>query len=232
MGCGLLADYGGIVRMRGGGGGDAASSTTTPIGTPVNLSVIKNFAEAKTQGSTMSFNMAGSSSVGANLTGTFSCTISAPTSTSTPSGTQTVNVFVQNVTITNTSTGAFISAMTTYYYYQTGYLYKIVHDDGTISTPTSQTLLPSSAKVGDFGADMVVSDSDGSTDTSTWRIDPGTNGDAKFIYSFTYRDSLNVVTSTSEDSYTIKPDGSISAVSSKIYYFSSGVTLTLSGNKN
>jgi hypothetical protein len=192
--------------------------------------VIKNFAEAKTQGITMSFNLAGSSSAGANLTGTFSCTISAPTSTSTASGTQTVNVFVQNVTITNTSTHAFASAMTTYYYYQTGYLYKIVNDDGTISTPTSQTLLPSSAKVGDFGSDMVVSNSDGSTDTSTWRIDSGTNGDAKFVYSFTYRDSFNVVTGTSEDSYTIKPDGSISAMSTKFYDSGTGLTMTLSSN--
>lgn len=78
---------------------------------------------------------------------------------------------MQNVTITNTGTAALVFAVTTYYYYQNGYLYKEVHDDGTISTPTSQTLLPSSAKVGDFGADMVLNNSDGSTDTSTRRID-------------------------------------------------------------
>ena len=79
---------------------------------------------------------------------------------------------------------------------------------------------------------MALSNSDGTTETSTWRIDPGTNGDAKFVWAFTNRDSLNVTTSTSEDSYTIKPDGSISALSSKIYYQSTGMTVTLSGNKN
>lgn len=214
----------------GSGGGDAPAST--PIGTTVNLSEIKNIAEAKKQGTSMSFNMAGSSSTGVNLTGTFSLAISAPTNTTTPLGTQTVNVFVQNVTLTNTNTGAFSSAMTTYYYYQTGYLFEIVHNDGAISTPTSQTLLPSSAKVGDFGADMVVSNSDGSTETSTWRIDAGTNGDALFVYAYTDKDSSNVTTSTSEDSYTIKPDGSISSLTSKIYYQSTGMTITLSGNKN
>lgn len=215
----------------GGGGGDTTPSTTTPMGTPVILSEIKNYAEAKTPGDSMFFNLAGSSSAGANLTGTYSLAISAPTTTSTPLGTQTVNVFVQNVTLTNTSTGAFVSAMSAYYYYQTGYLYKIVHDDGTTSTPTSQTLLPSSAKVGDFGPDMALTNSDGTTETSTWRIDPGTNGDAKFVYAFTNRDNLNVVTYTSEDSYTIKPDGSISSMSTKLYYPSSGMTVNLSGNK-
>ena len=222
----------GMVACGGGGGGGATTSTTTPIGTTVNLSVVKNFTEAKTQGSTMSFNLAGSSSAGVNLTGTFSLAISAPTNTTTPTGMQTVNGLVQNVTLTDTSTGEFASGMATYYCYQTGYLYKIIYDDGTISTPTSQTLLPSSAKVGDFGDDMVVSNSDGSTDTSTWRIDPGTNGDAKFVFIFTYRDNFNVVTETEEDSYTIKPDGSISAVSVKYYDSSTGVTLTMSGNKN
>ncbi len=222
----------GLFSCGGGGGGGTTTSTTTPIGTTVNLSVVKDFAEAKTQGSTMSFNLAGSSSAGANLTGTFSLAISAPTNTTTPIGMQTVNVLVQNVTLTDTGTGAFASGRATYYCYQTGYLYKIIYDDGTISTPTSQTLLPSSAKVGDFGDDMVVSNSDGSTDTSTWRIDPGANGDAKFVFIFTYRDNLNAVIETEEDSYTIKPDGSISAVSVKYYDSSSGVTVTMSGNKN
>lgn len=36
------------------------------------------------------------------------------------------------------------------------------------------------------------------------------NGNDKFVYAFTDRDNLNVVASTSEDSYTIKPDESIS----------------------
>ena len=216
----------------GGGGGGGDSTPSTPIGTAVNLSVIKNFAEAKTQGNTMSFNLAGSSTSGSNFTAALSLAISAPTNTTTPTGTQTVNVLVQNATITNTSTGATDSAVTYGYYYQTGYLFKIVHDDGTISTATSQTLLPSSAKVGDFGNDMVVVNTDGSTETSTWRIDAGTNGDALFVWAFTFRDSSNVETSTEEDSYTIKPDGSIAALSVKFYSSSTGYTITLSGNRN
>lgn len=180
----------------------------------------------------MFFTVAGSIDTAKNLTGLFSLAISAPSITSTPTGTQTVNVLVQNVSITNPSTGASVSATTTYYNYQTGYLYKIVNDDGTISIPTSQTLLPSSAKVGDFGDDMVLSNSDGSTETSTWRIDPGTNGDAIFVYSFTDRDSSNTVTETSEDAYTIKPDGSISAISTKFNDPGTGRSGIMSGNKN
>jgi len=180
----------------------------------------------------MSFNLAGSSTSGSNFTATLSVVISAPTNTTTPTGTQTVNVLVSNATITNTSKGVSDSAKTTYYYYQTGYLYEIVHDDGTISTPTSQTLLPSSAKVGDSGNDTVTVNSDGSTETSTWRIDAGTNGDALFVWVYTDRDSSNVETSTEEDSYTIKPDGSISSLTSKMYNPSTGYTITIAGNRN
>jgi hypothetical protein len=216
----------GLFACGGGGGGGGAESFTTPIGTTVDLSVIKNFAEAKTQGSTMSFNMSGSGSTGANLTGLFSLAISAPTST--------VNVEVQQVTITNKGTGISASETTTYYYHQTGYLYEIVHGDGTISTPapSSQTLLLSSAKVGDSGADLAVNNPDGSVETSTWRLDPGTNGDAKFVFSYTDRDSLNAVILTEEDSYTIKPNGSISALATKISYSNPVLIITLSGNKN
>ncbi len=38
-------------------------------------------------------------------------------------------------------------------------------------------------------------------------IDPGTNGDAIFVDSFTDRDSSNVVTGTEEDAYTIRQTG-------------------------
>jgi hypothetical protein len=222
----------GLFACGGGTAGWSTESSPTPVGTTVDLSVIKNFAEAKTQGSAMSFTMSGSSSTGVNLTGLFSLAVSAPTDTLTSSGTQTVNVAVQQVTLTNTNTGVSASEMTTYYYYQTGSLYEIVHGDGSISTPTSQTLLPISAKVGDFGDDMAVNEPDGTTETSTWRIDPGTNGDAVLVFSYTDRDSSNVVTLTEEDAYTVKPDGSISALAIKITYLDTGLTITLSGNKN
>jgi hypothetical protein len=64
---------------------------------------------------------------------------------------------------------------------------------------------------------MVLRNSDGTTETSTWRIDPGTNGDSKFLSVYTTRDNSNFVTDTEEDSYTIKPDGSISAISARYY---------------
>ncbi len=158
---GLLAVIG-LTACGGGGGGDAPPATTPP-GTLVNLNQVKNFAEATTPGSTMSFTLAGSSSAGPTNRA-ISMAISAPTTTSTPTGTQTLNVLVRNTTLTNTSTGASVSTTSTYYLSNWLYVQEI-YDDGTISTPISQTLLPSSAKVGDFGSDMVVSNSDGSTET-------------------------------------------------------------------
>ena len=87
---GLLAVIG--LTACGGSGGGGGGATPTAVGTTVNLSVVKDFAEAKTPGRTISFNVTGSSSAGANLTGSLALAISTPTITSTPTGTQTVNV--------------------------------------------------------------------------------------------------------------------------------------------
>jgi hypothetical protein len=231
---GALMVAAGLVACGGSGSSDstvATGSTPTPAGTAVNLSVIKNFAEARTPEDSMSFYLSGSSSTGINLIGTFSLAISSPTTTLTPNGTEMVNVLVQKATLTAGGSG-YASSTATYYYYETGYLYKVVRNDGTASTHTDQTLLPSSAKVGDSGPDRVVSFSDGTTETSTWRIDAGTNGDAQFVFIYTDTNSLNTVIYTEEDAYTIKPDGSITALSITFHFSSSGETVTLSGNKN
>lgn len=195
--------------------------------TRVNLSVIKNFAEAKTQGSTMSFDMVGSSSRDGNLTGTVSYSIVAPTVMSTSTGTQTVNVINLNSEIKDFKRLIYASR-TTYYYYQTGYFYKGEQYDGTISTPVSQTLLPSSARVGDSGADMVIKRSDGSTSITTWRIEPG-NGDANFVTVCTHKNKVDAKIGIEEDSFTIKRDGSIAALSLKYYDSRTGDRITMSG---
>jgi hypothetical protein len=221
-----------IIPSCGGGGGGSSSPPSTPIGTAVNLSQMKSYLEATAPpGSTASFQASGTSNTGVQLTGTFSFTVTGPTTTTTPAGIQTVNVVQQYTSITIISTGATISGISTDYIYQTGYLYKRIDSDGTIYTPISQTLLPVSAKVGDSGNDATLSISDGSTETSTWRIDPGTNGDAILVFNFITTNSLSQVAMTEEDDYTIKPDGTVSALSVKAYDATSGITITMSGNR-
>jgi hypothetical protein len=219
-----------------GGGGGGSSSTTTPIGTPVNLGVIKSFAEASgAPGTTISFNLSGTVSQGAlsnNLIGTASHTISQPTTTIISSVTTTVNVLQSMISLTNTVSNITSSNTSTSYILTTGFIYTEVDDSGLTSTPTgSQTLLPASAKVGDSGNLVTLNLSDGTTDTETWRIDPGNNGDAIFVDITTTRDSLNNLQSTESDAYTIKPDGSVSALSIIFTDVSSGETIKVSGNK-
>ncbi len=216
----------------GGGGGGGSSSTATPIGTIVNLGMIKSFAEASgSPGTTIYFNLSGTVSDGANsnnLIGTASHTISQQTTTVISSVTTTVNVLQSTISLTNTVSNVTSSNTTTSYVLTTGYQYRAIDSFGLISTPTgTQTLLPATAKVGDSGNFVTSSLSDGSTETQTWRIDPGNNGDAMFVLVTITTDILNNVEKESE-AYTIKPDGTISALS--ITDVSSGITVNVSGN--
>lgn len=201
-----------------GGGGGGTPSTPTPIGTVVNLSTMKDFSEGRIG---MAFHITGSSSAGYNFTEDLSSVVSTPTST--------LNVVNESITLTNTTTGAFFSVTAIAYYYPTGYGFKEILSDGTTFTLTSQSLLPLTAKIGDSGLGATGSYSNGNSLTLPWRLDPGTNGDAIFVQSGTLKNNINTVIENQELSYTIKPDGSISSLSEKIYFPSSGITVTLSG---
>lgn len=215
-----------------GGGGGSDSATTTPIGTAVNLSQIKSFIEGTAApGTAAIFNTSGTTNTGHNVSGTFSFTVTGATTTTTPLGNQTVNIVQQYSSITDNMTSATISGISTSYVYQSGYLYIMVYSDGTTATATSQVLIPASAKVGDFSNYLTLSYSDGTTEVSTWRLDPGTNGDAILVFNFSSTDSLNQLEFTEEDRYTIKPDGTVSALSTKVHFASLGLTITMSGNR-
>lgn len=221
-----------------GGVGGGGSSTTTPIGTPVNLGVIKSFQEASgAVGTTITFNLSGTASNGVasvNLTATATKTISSPTTTIISSQTTTLNVVQSTLTVTETSLSPpqTQSGTCTNYILPTGFLYNEVcpSSHGT-GTPTSQTLLPATAKVGDSGNDIALNWSDGTIETDTWRIDPGNNGDAIFVAISSVTNSSNVLQVTESDAYIIKPDGTVSALSITVTYVSTGITIKVSGNK-
>lgn len=216
----------------GGGGGSDISSTATPIGTPVNLGELKSFDEATAApGTAISFNLAGTlcnSAICNNIVGTLSTTISQPTTTNG----QTYNVVLAYEALTNLTTSVTITGMSTTYVSQNGYLDTVVYDYGATGKIVSEILLPAAAKVGDRGDNYVTwSFLDGETETGVWRIDPGENGDAILVFSFTRRDSLNNIMFTEEDAHTIKPDGKTANMFITQIDPSSGVTLKLSGSR-
>ncbi len=223
------------ISLFGCGGGGGGSPTPTPIGTPVNLGVIKSFAEASgVPGTTISFILSGTITNGTltdNLSGMAFHTISQPTTTVISTVTTTVNVLQSMISLTDAVSHETASDTTTAYVLTSGYQYKTVDSSGVVSTATgTQTLLPATAKVGDSGNFVTLSVSDGTTDTQTWRIDPGNNGDAVFVLVSIMTDASNTVTETESEAYTIKPDGTVSALSITDTDVSLGITINVSGN--
>ncbi len=215
----------------GGGGSPESTSIKTPVGTPINLSEIKSFDEATAApGTSMAFLMTGTicDTVNCNnLSGILVTTISAPTT----SNGQTFHVAKETLSITNTLTGDYDRGTSTSIVSLSGYVSSVSFDYGLEGSPVSQILLPGTAKVGDTGNYTQWNFSDGTAETVAWRMDPGDNGDGIVVFTVTNTDNANAVTYTSVDSYTIKPDGHVSAVSLITHYVSDGITVALSGNR-
>ena len=137
--------------------------------------------------------------------------------------------------ITNTQTGAFGSA-SGYGYYSTNQ--NDLRDLGYESTTTGEmtvsattTAIPLTGRINDFGDAGIYIDSTGERDVDTWQLSDGGDGRAKLTFYTTTTDQFGVTQSTSEETYLINPNGTRISIDFRIYYTSSGITLTLSGNK-
>jgi hypothetical protein len=199
--------------MTGCGSGEQTSNSLsdnrTPAGTMINFSEVKSYDEGTAApGTKFSYNLTGSvcwNSSCDNLIYASSVTVSQPTTTES----NTYNVTQVDVSITNTTSNLITTGTATNYISQSGYLYKVIYDDGAIGTATWQQLLPATAAVGNSGNYISLSYSDGSTEIGTWRIEPGYNGDGLIIFTFVKKDYSNNVMWTQEIGHTIKPDGTI-----------------------
>lgn len=216
-----------LVNCGGGGGGSSAA----PESTPVNLSQIKQFEEASAApGTSMTFQMTGTASNGVNavgLTATATVTVMLPAMVDG----QSCNVEQQVISMTNTTTGQSSSSTATVYVLPTGNVLKAITGQGVTARPLSQALLPLTALVGDTGEYRTVYYSDGRTETSTWRIELGTDGKAVIKFSQSFRDNLGNPVATEEDSYTLGSDGAITAFTMKAMDVATGITIILSGNR-
>ena len=101
--------------------------------------------------------------------------------------------------------------------------------DGITHTAVSLSVIPQSAKIGDFGTVGTYSGA-GETTQIAWQLKNANNGLANQVISETTTIFGNLEFSE-ETSYVIDESGNRKSVTAKIYYADSGITVTLSGNE-
>ena len=210
----------------GGGGGN------DPTNVPTDTSLVFNLFPPGLFG--------GSYSGSASLTGSFSngdnvtATINSQSGSTTVFNAQPVIALDSQVTITNTSTNAVgTSSVEGYYSTDLNNLTAVGSynsTDGVSSMATSATVIPLTASIGNFGDIGTYTSSDGTSHSSTWILQDGFNGKAKFTKTHVYYDSSNVLEFTEIDSSIISQDGTASDVDIFITFHQLGLTLTMSGS--
>lgn len=203
----------------GGGGG----------GTPVEFTLLPSgFFGGNYAGS---YSLTGSATNGDNFTATWDIR-SQPDTTFNSKPVKTLDELLN---ITNTSTNATASTLINTYFStdinNLTYEGQYSTTTGVSTMPTSTTVIPVTASIGDFGAVGDYTNSDGSSMSATWSLVDGFNGKAKFVITFTHKDSSNALYATEVHRWLISTDGSRSGVEIVITYHQSGnLTITLTGS--
>jgi hypothetical protein len=213
----------------GGGGGNAivpVTQTPTPVGTPVNLTVFKGlFMGTAPAGSQIAFNLSGTDTAGSTWSGSFTMVSDGPLVF------ESQNVYKSRILITlkNVPNGTSASVVSSYYFLASNMnLYKIIDSDGLTSMPTSQGQIADTVNVGGSGALWALSNSDGTTETTTWKLNGDVNGISKFVLSTAGMSGASV-TSLEDDTFYLDSAGNPFRYTVTLTV--SGVTVTLSGNK-
>lgn len=211
----------------GGGGGEGTPATPTPAGTSVSLATAKAYqAGTAPAGSQLVFTVTGSDTQGSAWTGSFTIVSDGATTFEGKAVTKARNL----LTVTRTANAASVSGVvTSYFLVSDGTLYKSIDSFNVIGTPTSQTVIPDSARVGDFGNLWTIAYSDGTSSSSTWRLAPDVNGNARLISSTIVKNAANAVTSTEEQTIYLDANGTPFKLDEKVT--TNGVTVSLSGSR-
>jgi hypothetical protein len=212
----------------GGGGGGGTPATPTPAGTAVSFATFKGFIiGTAAAGSQVSFNLTGSDSQGSAWTGSLAV-VSDGASTFEAQNVTNSRVLT---TLTRTATGVTASGIETLYFLTAnGNLYKQVSSSGTTGVPAAQTQLPAIGHVGESASLWTLSESDGSTETLAWRLDPDVNGNSKLVLSSVTRDGSNAVTTVEDNTFFLDASGNPFRFS--VTVTTGGVTVSLAGNRN
>jgi hypothetical protein len=209
----------------GGGGG----SSNVPTDTSLVFSV---FPPGYFDGSyDVSYSLTGSSSDGEN----FTATLREQSGSTTVFNAQPVMTIDQQISITNTTTGATAAGSSEDYYSTDINNLTLVGSlnitDGNIMMATSTDIIPLTGSIGDFGNAGSYTLSDGTSVTLSWSLLDGFNGKAKEARTGVFRDSGGALEITEVDTYTISQDGTVSRLDIKITYHQLGnLVVTLSGS--
>lgn len=198
-----------------GDSNDHINNVLTPIGSPVNLKVMKSFWEGSSASVSYSSSMVGLDRNGTNYIGTLSATGSGTISY----GSQQMTKSMMTTSLTNTTNGATSGGtISNYYLLPTSIYFKSEWSNGRVCTPiTTGTSLPLSALVGDQGSfGRTTYDSD-TTELTKWKIFGDVNGSSKIVISSYQQISSGYTISSESDTFYINPSGSIYRYDVEIY---------------
>lgn len=97
---------------------------------------------------------------------------------------------------------------------------------GMVCTPITQSDMPESVKVGDFGVDGTLSCSDNSVQESNWRVADAGNGNIHIITSSAMKNNFNEVVSNTDVTFTLDANGRIVGFKTVTTQLDDGFTLT------
>lgn len=210
----------------GGGGGSGTTTTPTAVGTVVSLTPLKSVFLGTSAGTQYSFpSLTGTDTQGRSWSGSFTVIADGATTF------EGQNVTKRRSLVTlQLAGGTPVSGISTSYFLASdGSTYKSISSSGVTYTVTSQVPIPATANVGDFGAFVTGSGSDGTTIATTWELKPDYNGVSILAASSIIKTGATV-TATEVDSYYLDAAGIPTRIA--ISVTTAGTTVTLSGNKN
>ena len=209
----------------GGGGGSSDVPTDTSL-------VFSVFPPGYFGGSySASYSLTGSTSDGQNLT----ATLLEQSGSTTVFNAQPVITIDSQISITNTTTGAFAASSSEGYFSSDINNLTVVGSlnitEGVTMTATSTSIIPLTGSIGNFGNVGSYTLSDGTSATLSWDLLDGFNGKAKLARISVFRDFSGALEFTEVDTYTISQDGTVSRLDIRITYHQLGnLVVTLSGS--
>ena len=141
------------------------------------------------------------------------------------------------VSISEASTGAFIATSGTEYYSSDpnhlSFLGSV--QNGVYTTAKSNSVIPITAKIGDFGSiGEYVNTANSNIKTMGWELQDGNNGNAKMCITTTTTDTTSIGTTINESGlvcYLITPEGYRLSMSFDFTNYQEGIIAKISGDR-
>ncbi len=107
----------------------------------------------------------------------------------------------------------------------------MIDQSGNAYAPVKISNTPTTATVGDFGAQTSWKDNNGNTTTGTWNLEKAHDGLANLVFVSTYRDASGNTEFYQEMVITIDESGDEKLIYLKWHYPNTGRTIEVSGNR-